>query len=113
MPNRDDQPISAPAAAKYAKCYRCSGTGWHTHGVCFACKGLGIAYRDDYTDYKRDIDSLIRELGKADIILHAMLNAMTLEQKTLVGNQLAASGVSPDGMTRANERRAVLDLFGV
>ena len=52
------------------------------------------------------------ELGKADIILHAMLNAMTLEQKTLVGNQLAASGVSPDGMTRANERRAVLDVFG-
>ncbi|MET3109497.1 hypothetical protein AAKU58_004354 [Oxalobacteraceae bacterium GrIS 1.18] len=111
--NSDDQPMSAPAAPKYAKCYRCRGTGWHTHGVCFDCNGLGIAHRADYTGYKRDIDALISELGKADIILHAMLNVMTLEQKTLVGNQLAASGVSPDGMIRANERQAILALFGV
>ncbi|MET3109091.1 hypothetical protein AAKU58_003940 [Oxalobacteraceae bacterium GrIS 1.18] len=104
--------MNQPVSPKYAKCYKCRGTGWHTHGECFDCKGLGIAYRADYTGYKRDIDALISELGKADIILHAMLNVMTLEQKTLVGNQLAESGVSPDGMIRANERRAALDVFG-
>jgi hypothetical protein len=58
-------------------------------------------------------DELINELGKADIIIHAMLNAMTLKQKIKVAAQLEASGVSPDGMTRANERRAVLESFGV
>lgn len=102
-----------PASPKYAKCSRCNGTGAHTHGVCVSCNGLAIEYRNDYSEYKRDIDVLISELGKADIILHAILNTMTLEQKTLVGNQLAASGVSPDGMIRANERRSILDRFGV
>ena len=61
---------------------------------------------------KKQIDALVSELGKADIIIYAMLNAMTLEQKTKVAKQLEASGVSPDGMTRANERRAVLAQFG-
>ena len=56
--------------------------------------------------------ALILELGKAEIIIHAMLNVMTLEQKMKVAAQLEASGVSPDGMTRANERRAVLQAFG-
>lgn len=41
-----------------------------------------------------------------------MLNAMTLEQKAIVAEQLLASGVSPNGMTRANERLAVLTAFG-
>ena len=61
---------------------------------------------------QKQIDALVRELGLAEIIIHAMLNAMTLEQKTLVAAQLEASGVSPDGMTRAHERRAVLAEFG-
>ena len=56
---------------------------------------------------------LVMELGKADIIINAMLNSMTLEQKRLVAQQLYLSGVSSDGMTRANERRAVLDLFDI
>ena len=59
-----------------------------------------------------DIQLLVNELGKADIIIHAMLNAMTLKQKSKVAAQLLASGVSPDGMTRANEREAVLKKFG-
>lgn len=59
-----------------------------------------------------DIKLLVNELGKADIIINAMLNAMTLKQKMKVAAQLQASGVSPDGMTRANERRAVLEKFG-
>ena len=104
--------MSSPTLQKNIPCSRCKGSGWHTHGYCFACRGLGITPANDYTPYKANVDALVMELGKADIILHAMLNAMTLEQKTLVGNQLAASGVSPDGMTRANERRAVLDVFG-
>lgn len=58
------------------------------------------------------IETLINELGKADIIINAMLNAMTLDQKMKVAAQLEASGVSPDGMTRANERLAVLQAFG-
>ncbi len=57
-------------------------------------------------------DALVSELGKADLITFAMLNAMTLEQKTLVAKQLEASGVSPDGMVRANEREAVLQAVG-
>ncbi len=61
---------------------------------------------------KAQINSLISELGKAEIIIHAMLNAMTLEQKMKVAAQLEASGVSPDGMTRANERRAALAAVG-
>ena len=81
--------------------------------MCFDCYGLGIAHRADYTSYKRDVDAVISELGKAGIILHTMLNAMSLEQKTLVAKQLDSSGVSPDGMFRANERLAVLALFGV
>jgi hypothetical protein len=53
---------------------------------------------------------MINELGQADIIIYATLNAMTLKQS--VAAQLEASGVSPDGMTRANARRAVLAEFG-
>ena len=97
---------------KISRCTNCGGTGWHTHGYCYGCRGLGIRLAEDYTPYKVNVDALVNELGKAEIILHAMLNAMTPEQKMLVGNQLTASGVSPDGMTRANERRAVLELFG-
>jgi hypothetical protein len=58
------------------------------------------------------IETLINELGKADIIINAMLNIMTIEQKMVVAAQLGASGVSPDGMTRANERLVVLQAFG-
>jgi hypothetical protein len=60
----------------------------------------------------KQLEALVIELGKAELIIHAMLNAMTLEQKMLVAAQLEASGVSPDGMTRAHERRAVLAAFG-
>jgi hypothetical protein len=104
--------MNQPMLQKIPRCGRCDGSGWHTHGICFGCKGLGVAPASDYGPYKRNVDALVGELGKAEIIIHAMLNAMTLEQKTTVAAQLEASGVSPDGMTRANERRAVLEVFG-
>lgn len=63
-------------------------------------------------DAQQKINMLVNELGRAEIIIHAMLNTMTLEQKKIVANQLLASGTSPDGMTRADERRAVLEKFG-
>lgn len=97
---------------KVPKCGRCSGTGFHTHGVCYGCNGLGVGLSNDYGQYKKNIDAAVQELGKAEIIINAMLNAMTLEQKTTVAAQLQASGVSPDGMTREHERRTVLETFG-
>ena len=52
-----------------------------------------------YMDTIPEIKELTEELGKADIIITAMLNAMTLDQKRLVAEQLLLSGVSPGGMT--------------
>lgn len=57
-------------------------------------------------------EAIVSELSKADVIINAMLNVMTLDQKMTVAVQLEASGVSPDGMTRANERLAMLQAFG-
>jgi hypothetical protein len=53
--------------------------------------------------------SLLSELRHADAIIKAMLNALTLQQKTKVHAQLDAAGVSGEGMTRANERRAAIE----
>lgn len=53
--------------------------------------------------------ALLAELHHADHIIKAMLNAMTLQQKERVHEQLDAAGVSGEGMTRANERRAVME----
>lgn len=57
--------------------------------------------------------ALLAELHHADHIIKAMLNAMTLQQKERVHRQLAAAGVSGEGMTRANERRAVIEAASV
>lgn len=57
-------------------------------------------------------DDLVDELVKAEQIILAMLNAMTLEQKTAVAAKLAADGVSEEGMTRYHERRAALAKAG-
>jgi hypothetical protein len=51
---------------------------------------------------------LLSELQKADQIIIALLNAMTLAQKTKVAARLDAAGVSGEGMTRHHERRAVI-----
>lgn len=56
--------------------------------------------------------AVIEELRKADRIINVMLNAMTLEQKSKCAAQLESEGVSPDGMTRAHERAAVLNDAG-
>jgi hypothetical protein len=59
-----------------------------------------------------DATVVIEELRKADRIISVMLNAMTLKQKTVVAAKLEVEGISPDGMVRANERRAVLVTAG-
>lgn len=84
----------------------------HTHGVCYGCNGLGYPTTNDYLPLKKAVDAAVTELGKAEILIQAMLNAMTIDQKAMVAAQVEASGVSPDGMTRANERRAALATFG-
>lgn len=56
---------------------------------------------------------LADELAKADQIIGAMLNEMTVGQKRAVNNLLCAAGVSDVGMTRANERHAALASAGV
>jgi len=65
------------------------------------------------TTPENQIKEIIEELGLADIIINAMLNAMTVEQKRLVAEQLLLSGVSPDGMTRANEREVLLKKYSL
>ena len=63
-------------------------------------------------DAQQKINMLVNELGRAEIIIHAMLNIMTLEQKKIITKRLLFSGTSPDEMTRVVERRAVLEKFG-
>src|SRR5476649_2965347 len=53
--------------------------------------------------------ALLAELKHAHAIIKAMLNVMTLQQKAKVHEQLDRAGVSGDGMTRANERLAVIE----
>ncbi len=53
--------------------------------------------------------AILAELHHADHIIKVMLNAMTGTQKAKVHEQLAAAGVSGEGMTRANERLAVIE----
>lgn len=57
-------------------------------------------------------ERLLTELVKADRIINVMLNAMTTAQKSQCAAQLAADGVSQDGMARAHERAAVLKDAG-
>jgi hypothetical protein len=56
---------------------------------------------------------LLAELKLADRIISAMLNALTIQQKSKIHAQLEAAGVTGAGMTRANERLAVIEVAGV
>ncbi len=56
--------------------------------------------------------ALLNELEKADRIIKVMLNTMTPAQQNAAGATLEFEGVSPDGVTRAHERRAVLAAAG-
>ncbi|NHZ97463.1 hypothetical protein [Massilia sp. CCM 8734] len=56
------------------------------------------------------ISPILAELRHADYIIGAMLNAMTPRQKAKVHEQLVKAGVSGEGMTRANERSAVIEV---
>ncbi|SFU93992.1 hypothetical protein [Pseudoduganella namucuonensis] len=53
--------------------------------------------------------ALLTELQHAHAIIKTMLGALTIQQKSKVHEQLAAAGVSGEGMTRANERLAVIE----
>jgi predicted anti-sigma-YlaC factor YlaD len=53
--------------------------------------------------------SLLSELSKADRIIAVMRTSMTPEQILQAAAKLEAEGVSPEGMTRRQERRAVID----
>lgn len=55
------------------------------------------------------VSPILAELRHADHIIGAMLNVMTLRQKAKVHEQLSKAGVSGEGMTRANERGAVIE----
>jgi len=58
------------------------------------------------------MSAAVEELRKAHRIISVMLNAMTLEQKAECAEQLDREGISPEGMTRAHERAAVLASAG-
>lgn len=53
---------------------------------------------------------LLAELKLAHRIIAAMLGAMTSQQKARVHAELDAAGVCGEGMTRANERLAVIEV---
>lgn len=54
------------------------------------------------------ITNLLAELHHADHIIKVMLNALTIQQKAKVAEQLEAAGVAGDGITRHHERDAVI-----
>lgn len=56
---------------------------------------------------------LLVELHHADRIILAMLATMTIQQKAKVHAELEAAGISGEGMTRANERLAVIEAAAV
>lgn len=53
--------------------------------------------------------TLLAELRHADTIIKAMLNAMNMQQKARVAEQLEAAGVVADGMSRHHERAAAIE----
>lgn len=53
--------------------------------------------------------TLLAELRHADTIIKAMLNAMNIQQKARVAEQLEAAGVVTDGMSRHHERAAAIE----
>ena len=55
------------------------------------------------------VSPILAELRHADHIIGAMLNVMTARQKAKVHEQLVKAGVSGEGMTRANERGAIIE----
>lgn len=51
---------------------------------------------------------LLAELGKADLIINVMLNRLTSEQKQICAEMIEDLRIHGQGMTRANERDALL-----
>ncbi len=54
------------------------------------------------------ITNLLAELHHADHIIKVMLNALTIQQKAKVAEQLEAVGVAGDGIARHHERAAAI-----
>lgn len=54
-------------------------------------------------------DDLVDELTRAHAIIAAMLTNMTVTGKRKADATLTAAGICPTGMTRRDERQAVLD----
>ena len=52
---------------------------------------------------------VVAELERAELIILAMLNAMTDEPKALVHAHLQAAFIVDDAMTRHHERRTVIE----
>lgn len=52
--------------------------------------------------------ALLAELHHADHIIKVMFNAMTIQQKAKVAEQLESVGVAGDGMTRHHQRAAAI-----
>ena len=57
--------------------------------------------------------ALLGELQRADRIIAVMLHTMTAGQQSKAAAKLETEGISPDGMTRSHERRAVIDAAAV
>lgn len=55
-----------------------------------------------------EIDDLINELNRADAIIATMLRLMSAKQKNTASTILEDAGISPEGMTRYHERKAVI-----
>lgn len=66
-----------------------------------------ILHRDNRTPATRAV--LVDELTKAHAIIAVMLTNMTLAGKRKADATLTAAGICPTGMTRRDERQAVLD----
>lgn len=56
-------------------------------------------------------NNLADELRAADTIIRVMLNALTTKQKLKLALHLENLGVSPEGMTRAQERHDELSRY--
>lgn len=52
--------------------------------------------------------ALLAELHHADHIIKVLLNAMTIQQKSKVAEELETAGMAGDGMTRHHERAAAI-----
>lgn len=87
------------------------------HSAVAANTLLARVYSEAYGDHEQEkanadliaaAPDLLAELEKAHLIIRLALNIMTAEQKEQFGGWTEANGVGGEGVTRANEREAVI-----